>query len=228
MPNCFAIISASLSLFCFAKQQHAGFLTLQCKPSNSHFWWQNTFQFRAMKNIHIFYVWFDFHGSWCSFRKQWMICFQEMAALGHEAMFVSGKHSYGAVVMYQPAKVLCAQATKVLVSVSQKESPGCCNKCWYLIKIKLPFLAFSFKYLLFSFVELGFGLEVFLQRSLFFLQFNLTLPFIALQCREETFFIQMCIFYFAESSSWLFFSCDCDINFFSCVSLSKKDKDFDG
>lgn len=39
-----------------------------------------------------------------------MLCFQEMAALEHRAMFVSGKYSDGAVMMHQPVKVLCAQA----------------------------------------------------------------------------------------------------------------------
>lgn len=120
-----------------------------------------------------FYVWFDFHSSWCSLRKQWMLCFQEMTALEHKVLFVSGKHSCGAVMMYQPVKALRAQAKGLGFSVT-KRKPKLVQHMLYLIKIKLPFFPFSFKYFLFSLVQLGFGLHVFLQRTLFFLQFNLT------------------------------------------------------
>lgn len=55
-----------------------------------------------------FNVWFDFHSSWCSLRKQWMLCFQEMAALEPKAMVLSGKHSYGPVMMLPACKsIMC-------------------------------------------------------------------------------------------------------------------------
>lgn len=229
MPSCFAIIPASL--ICFARQQRAGFLMLWCKPSNSHFGWQNTFQFRAMKNIHVFYVLFDFHSSWCSLRKQWMLCFQEMAALEYKAIFVSGKNSYGAVMMHQPAKALCAQAKGLGFSIT-KWKPRLLQPVLIFDTNKASFscLQFSVFVIKLGSVRIWFG--VFFAKKPFFLQFSLTLPFVTLHCRKKHFLSKnpshFFLFYFAESSSWLFFSCDSYLNFFSCVSLSKKDKDFDG
>lgn len=68
-----------------------------------------------------FNVWFDFHSLWCSLRKQWMLWFQEMTALEHKAMILSGKHSYGPVMMHQPAKALCAQAKCLDFDVTKRK-----------------------------------------------------------------------------------------------------------
>lgn len=50
-----------------------------------------------------------------------MLCFQEMAASEHKVMFVSGKHSYGAVLMYQPAKALRAQTKGLGFGVTKRK-----------------------------------------------------------------------------------------------------------
>lgn len=127
MHSCFAIIYASL--ICFAKQQHTGFLVLWCKPSNSLFRWQSTFQFRAMKDIHIF---------------QCLIWFSQLMMLLKEAVnaLLSGDGSFGAqghdfireAFIWASDDVTSLQKhyvhrQKVFISASQKESPRCCNKC---------------------------------------------------------------------------------------------------
>lgn len=50
-----------------------------------------------------------------------MLCFQEVAALEHKVMFVSGKHSYKAVTMYQPAKALHAQTKGLGFGVTKRK-----------------------------------------------------------------------------------------------------------
>jgi len=44
-----------------------------------------------------------------------------MAALEHKVMFVSGKHSSGAAMMYQPAKALCAWTKGLGLGVTKRK-----------------------------------------------------------------------------------------------------------
>lgn len=50
-----------------------------------------------------------------------MLCFQEMAGLEHKVMFVSGKYSCGAVMMYQPEKALRAQTKGLGFGVTKRK-----------------------------------------------------------------------------------------------------------
>lgn len=155
-----------------------------------------------------------------------MLCFQEMAALEHKAMVLSGKHWYGLVMMYQFAKALCAQSKCHDFGVT-KRKPKLLQQMLIFENKKASFFfpPLQFKYFLFSLVQLGFGLEVFLQRRLFFLQCNLTLPFVALHCREEIFFNTDVYILFCRQQQLIILSCNSYLNFFRCVSLSKNDKD---